>query len=261
MKEKLSVWKVYRNAYRYVSEHLLAFSFLTIFYFLGSLLPLLFGSSALYLISAIYIYLFFYFATGCYYKHQILLDKKVFIASSLRFISAIGLFLVALLGATIAINCFIYFAKSISFSEKLLDLLFNNSLGIILKYICIFLLFNVFFIIPSFSFVSEITGKNRSLLMTYAKTKGNILHITFVTAISLVLLIITMFLLTYVNVFIASFARAMILVFMSILYFKMYDFFYSYSISKSKNSESLEFDKSKSLKVARKRSKKDANER
>jgi len=70
-----------------------------------------------------------------------------------------------------------------------------------------------------------------------------------------------MFLLTYVNVFIASFARAMILVFMSILYFKMYDFFYSYSISKSKNSESLEFDKSKSLKVARKRSKKDANER
>ncbi|MBQ8751364.1 MAG: hypothetical protein IJZ30_07000 [Alphaproteobacteria bacterium] len=261
MKEKLSVWKVYRNAYRYVSEHLLAFFFLTIFYFLGSLLPLMFGSSALYLVSAIYIYLFFYFATGCYYKHQILLDKKVFIASSLRFISAIGLFLVALLGATIAINCFIYFAKSVAISENILNTLFNNSLGIILKYICIFLLFNVFFIIPSFSFVSEITGKNRSLLMAYAKTKGNILHITFVTAISLILLIITMFLLTYVNVFIASFARAMILVFMSILYFKMYDFFYSYLVSKSKNIKSDEIVTLKKLKIEGKRSKKDVDER
>ena len=228
-KEKLSVWKVYRNAYRYVSEHLIAFSFLTFFYFLGSLLPMMFGSSALFFVSAIYIYLFFYFATGCYYSHQILLNKKIFIAASLRFLSAIGLFLIALLGATIAINCFIYFAKILFIWNDFFNFLLNGYVGLILKYVCIFLIFNVFFIIPSFAFVSEITGKNRSLLMTYAKTKGNILHITVVTAISLLLLIVTMFLLTYVNVFIASFARAMILVFMSILYFKMYDFFYSYS--------------------------------
>lgn len=39
MQEKLSIKKVYRNAYRYVASHLFAFAFLTIFYFLGSLLP------------------------------------------------------------------------------------------------------------------------------------------------------------------------------------------------------------------------------
>ena len=33
MQEKLSIKKVYRNAYRYVASHLFAFAFLTIFYF------------------------------------------------------------------------------------------------------------------------------------------------------------------------------------------------------------------------------------
>lgn len=35
MQEKLSIKKVYRNAYRYVASHLFAFAFLTIFYFFG----------------------------------------------------------------------------------------------------------------------------------------------------------------------------------------------------------------------------------
>lgn len=33
MQEKLSIKKVYRNAYRYVASHLFAFAFLTIFTF------------------------------------------------------------------------------------------------------------------------------------------------------------------------------------------------------------------------------------
>ena len=41
MQERLSVKKVYRNAYRYVTSHWFAFVFLTVFYFLGSLLPML----------------------------------------------------------------------------------------------------------------------------------------------------------------------------------------------------------------------------
>ena len=67
MQEKLSIKKVYRNAYRYVASHLFAFAFLTIFYFLGSLLPMIFGSSSFWGVSLAYNYLFFYFAAGCYY--------------------------------------------------------------------------------------------------------------------------------------------------------------------------------------------------
>lgn len=242
MKEKLSVRKVYRNAYKYVLGHLFAFFFLTFFYFIGSLLPLIFGTSSLFVVSTLYNYLFFYFAAGCYFKQQILWDRKIFTVAGLRFMTAIALFLVALLITTLAINTGIHFVKLLfngamsGFVEGFLD----SSIWMIGKYLCIFLLFNVFFLIPSFAFVSEITGKNKSLLMTFAKTKGNILRISLTTAISVVLLLGVMFVLTYMNVFVASLVRAGILVFVSILYFKMYDFFYSYPIKKVKNSDILQ---------------------
>ena len=71
------------------------------------------------------------------------------------------------------------------------------------------------------------------MLVTYAKTKGNFLKIALVTAFSVVLLVVGMSLLTYVNVFWAALGRASVLVFISILYFKMYDFFYSFPIKKA----------------------------
>ena len=219
MKEKLSVWKIYRNAYRYVFSHLFAFAFLTIFYFIGSLFPMFLGNSSFFAVSGIYIYLFFYFAAGCYYKQQILWDKNIFISATLRFISAIALFIVALLVTSFVLNVVINFLK-MSFGESF-NVFFNDLLQSIVwqvgKYICIFLIFVIFFLIPSFSFVSEITGKNKSLLFTYIKTKGNVLRISFVTFISFVLLVCLMLLLARINIWVASFARAAILVFVSIL--------------------------------------------
>lgn len=239
MKEKLSVWKIYRNAYRYLLSHLFAFAFLTIFYFIGNLFPMFLGKSSFFIISGIYIYLFFYFAAGCYYRQQILWDKSIFISATLRFISAIVLFVVALLVISFILNIGINFLK-ISFGEGFNDI-FDNILNSVFwqigKYICIFLIFVVFFLIPSFSFVSEITGKNKSLLFTYIKTKGNIFRISFVTFISFVLLVCLMLLLARINIWIASFARSAILVFVSILYFKMYDFFYLFPIKNYKNKE------------------------
>jgi hypothetical protein len=234
MKEKLSVGKVYRNAYRYVISHLFAFFFLTFFYFMGSLLPRFLVNSSLFAISSIYIYLFFYFAAGCYFRQQILWDKQIFINASLRFITAIVLFLIALLLSTFLINLGINFIK-ISFNLVDVDVLLHSSIWIAFKYVCIYLLFIIFFMIPSFAFVSEITGKNRSLLMTYAKTKGNIFRISAVTAIAVAILIVSMVILSHANIWIASLVRAGILVFISILYFKMYDFFYLYPLNKKTN--------------------------
>ncbi len=235
MKEKLSVRKVYRNAYRYVVSHLFAFFFLTFFYFIGSILPRFLGTSSLFVVSSIYIYLFFYFAAGCYFKQQILWDKSIFVNASLRFVTAVVLFLVALLLTTLVINFGIGFIK-MSFNFVNVRAFLDSAVGVVCKYICIYMLFIIFFMIPSFAFISEITGKNRSLIMTYAKTKNNIFRIAIVTAIAVVILIVSMILLSQANIWIASVVRAGILVFFSILYFKMYDFFYSYPLKKeSKN--------------------------
>ncbi len=266
MKEKLSVWKIYRNAYRYLVSHLFAFAFLTIFYFIGSLFPMFLGSSSFFAISGIYIYLFFYFAAGCYYKQQILWNKNIFISATLRFISAIALFVVALLITSFILNIGINFLKislGDGFSE-FFDNLLQSVVWQVGKYICIFLIFVIFFLIPSFSFVSEITGKNKSLLFTYIKTKGNILRISFVTFISFVLLVCLMLLLAQINLWIASFARSAILVFVSILYFKMYDFFYLFPVKNISNNE-VKSNKENNLKHRKKaqndlkESKEDAN--
>lgn len=233
MQEKLSVAKVYRNAYRFVSSHLFAFAFLTVFYFLGSLLPMLIGITFFKVFFMVYLYLFFYFAAGCYYKQQILWDREIFVAAGLRFLTAVALFCIALLCSSVGINLGINFLK-ITFSngEGIIDLLLNSPIWLIGKYLFIFTLFVVFFIVPSFAFVSEITGDNRSLLTTFVVTKGNLFNIGVVVFISFMLLLLIMYGLVNANMVIATFIRSIVLVFVSILYFKMYDFFYIYPKAK-----------------------------
>ena len=227
MQEKLSVAKVYRNAYRYVASHLFAFAFLTIFYFLGSLLPIFVGLTFFKILFPICLYLFFYFATGCYYKQKLLWDKSIFIATGMRFLTACAIFLLALVISSVLINFGIYFIMAtFPNTGNFFGLLFASPIWLVGKYVFMFLLFVTFFIIPSFAFVSEVTGQDRSLLITYVKTKGNILRIATVVAVSLIFLCVMMFLLTYVSIVTASLVRAMVLVFICIMYFKMYDFFY-----------------------------------
>lgn len=227
MQEKLSVAKVYRNAYRYVASHLFAFAFLTIFYFLGSLLPILVGITFFKILFPICLYLFFYFAAGCYYKQRLLWDKGIFIATGMRFLTACAIFLLALIISSVLINFAIYFIMStFPSSGAFFGLLFASPIWLVGKYMMMFLLFITFFIIPSFAFVSEITEQDKSLLITYVKTKGNIIRIAMVVAAAFVFLCVMMFLLTYVGVIIASLVRAVVLVFICIMYFKMYDFFY-----------------------------------
>jgi len=234
MKEKLSVRKVYRNAYRYVASHLFAFAFLTVFYLLGSLLPMVIGTASFKFVSLIYTYLFFYFAAGCYYKQQILWDKGVFIAAGVRFAMAIALFMTSIVMATLAINTGIYFFRTIfpAGGSAFLDTILNSTFWLVGKYAFIFVLFIIFFMVPSFAFVSEITGKNRSLLTTYAKTKGNLFKIGLVALGAFVLLLLFMGILSHAHFLAVAVARAAILVYISILYFKMYDFFYGLPQSK-----------------------------
>lgn len=227
MQEKLSVQKVYANSCRYVARHMVAFIFLTGFYFLGSLLPMIIGATSFRMLMLPYYYLFLYFAAGFYYKQQILWDKRIFFSAGLRFLTAILLFLAAILLSNFAINFFLDFLRASFGGGKLLvQIILKSTAWLIGKYIFIFLLFISFFVVPSFAFVSEITGKSRSLLTTYVKTKGNMLRIGFVAAIAFILLLVTMITLTLVSPFVAEFARTVILVFITLVYFKMYDFFY-----------------------------------
>ncbi len=236
MKEKLSVRKVYRNTYRYIMSHLFAFAFLTIFYFLGEIPPLLLSApeqpfNIFYqFLSLVYMYVFFYFAAGCYFRQQLLWDWKIFALASLRFLIAIVLFCFSVFVASLIINIGIYMLRMFfgesgtAFAQAVL----GSTLWLIGKYLIIFMLFVVFFIVPSFAFVSEITGRSRSLLMTYVKTKGSLLKIALVSFSAWVLLLVLMIALTYVHILLALIARAAIFAFVSILYFKMYDFFYNF---------------------------------
>lgn len=240
MQEKLSVRKVYVNAYKYVSSHPMAFAFLILFYFLGSLLPMVIGLSSFRLVMFIYYYLFLYFAAGCFYKQQIILDFHTFTAAGLRFITAIMLFLAAILICTFGINIVISFARHLfADSSDFIYAVLNSSLWQIIKYLFIFWLFIIFFLVPSFAFLSEITGKNRSTLTAFAKTKGNVINISIAAAIAygLMYCIIVACFFLKVNVLAAEFIRDIALVFMTIVYFKMYDFFYKVPQSKSKPKE------------------------
>lgn len=236
MQEKLSVAKVYRNAFRFVANHLFAFAFLTFFYFLGSLLPMFIGTTSFKVVFSFYIYLFFYFAAGCYYQQQILWNKSLFIACGIRFLTAVVFFFLALLFSSVLINLGINFLKiSLPAISGFFDVLLGSFVWLIGKYLFIFLIFVIFFIIPSFAFVSEITEKNRSLLMTFVKTKGNFLRIALVSFIAFLVLLLVMFLSLHINIILAGLIRSSVLVFISILYFKMYDFFYIYPTLKADN--------------------------
>ena len=241
MQEKLSVRKVYRNAYRYVLSHLFAFAFLTIFYFTGSLLPMLLGTSSFKLIPLIYMYIFFYFATGCYFRQQLLWNKQLFIAASIRFLTAVFIFLFSIFVASLTINFAIAFVKDL-FGEvgfAITKAILGGPWWLLGKYICIFLLFVTFFIVPSFTFVSEITGKSHSLLFAFSKTKGSLVSIAVTAFTALAALILVMFLLTFVNIYVAAVARAALLAFVSILYFKMYDFFYNFPQNKKDKNDTI----------------------
>lgn len=250
MKEKLSVRKVYRNAYRYVLSHVFAFLFLTVFYFLGSLLPMFVGAELFKVISPVYTYLFFYFAAGCYYKQQILWDKQIFIMASVRFLIAVALFLTSIVMSSILINSLIYFARLLfpMVNTGISEMILGSATWLLGKYTFIFVLFILFFMVPSFAFVSEITGKNRSLLTTYAKTKGNLTKVGAVALGAFFILLVAMFILSRVNFLITTFVRASVLVYISILYFKMYDFFYGLPQNKreKKQDKQIEFDNNES---------------
>lgn len=214
MQEKLSIKKVYRNAYRYVASHLFAFAFLTIFYFLGSLLPMIFGSSSFWGVSLAYNYLFFYFAAGCYYKQRILWDREVFTAAGLRFLLAIVLFVLSIFVSSLAINVGIHIIGRLFpvHGPAAVSAVLESLPWLLAKRIFIFFLFIAFFIVPSFAFVSEITGKKRSLVAAYSKTKGDLPRIAAVVAGTFLLLWLSMLALSFVNVFLASLVRAAILV-------------------------------------------------
>lgn len=221
--EKMLVKRVYANAFKYVATHLKGFLFLTFFYYLVSLIPI----SNVYL-HLICLYLLVYFAAGLYYKQRILLDTHIFTHATLRFITAIMLFIISMLVSSLGINIFIHMLRTFfPYGNVLLAQLVDSALWIIIKYLFLFFLLIIFFLIPSFAFISEISGKSRSVINAYAKTKNNIHKISIVALIAVILTWLFMAIFAFVTPYIAQLAYTTALVFGTIVYFKMYDFFYS----------------------------------
>jgi hypothetical protein len=136
--------------------------------------------------------------------------------------------LCALLLGSLLINCLISVINQASpiVGRTFLDFAESSLSWKLGKHLVIFFLMIAFFIIPSFAFVSEITGKSRSLLTTYAKTRGNIINIAVVVFIAFALCLVVMLTMSFISVFYAAIGRAILVAYLSILYFKMYDFFY-----------------------------------
>ena len=262
MQEKLSIKKVYIDALRYVATHLGAFAFLTVFYFLGSLMPMYIGTTSFKILMIPYYYLFLYFAAGCYYKQQILWDRRIFFAATVRFFTTVLLFAAILALSSYMINAvFDFISTSLLGGKLVVSLILKSATWEIARYFFMFILVIVFFVIPSFAFVSEISGKNRSLLTTYIKTKGNVLRISIITFIASVILIFVIWLLIkFINPVVVELIRAVLLVFCSIIYFKMYDFFYCRVTSnKSEKKKKSEPEQKEILLADAKSSKKDTN--
>ena len=240
MQENLSVKKVYVNALKYVASHLGTFSLLTILYFLGNLLPMLIGLNSFKAVIIVYYYLFLYLAAGRYYKQQFILDKDILGAAAMRFLTVSLLFLASILICSLMLNLILDFIRHTLFGgEGLVFLIVHSTYWQVVKYLFIFVLFVVFFVIPSFAFVSVISGKSRSILTTYVKTKGNHFRIAVTSAIAyfLLSLVIGICFLFKINSFVAEFMRDIVLVFIMIVYFKMYDFFYKIPQSKQQKKE------------------------
>ena len=243
--EKMLVKKVYKNAFNYVATHSKGFLFLTFFYYLVSLLPI--ANAYLHLLC---LYLLLYFAAGLYYKQRILLDIHTFAQATVRFITAIMLFIISMLLCSLCINVLINIICAGHVDCNIyINQIMENNLGITIKYLVLFFLLVIFFLIPSFTFVSEISGKSRSVIAAYAKTKGNLPQISIVVIIAVILTWLFMAIFAFVNPYIAQLAYSTALVFGTIVYFKMYDFFYSIpqakrpTKSKSKTEKTVKSDK------------------
>lgn len=227
MHEKLSVKNIYLSAFRYVFSHPGAIAFLTIFYYLGSLMPMFVSTKTFFLLMLPYYYLFIYFAAGCYYKQKILWDKQIFIAAGIRFITTVFMLLAVIALSNYLINLgFDFISSSFIGGKMVTGIILNSAAWKIIKSLFMFVLVVFFFVIPSFAFVSEISGKSRSFLTTYVKTKGNFIQISLVIFIAFLTLIAAIWVLRFFSPLIAEFIRDVVLVFDSIVYFKVYDFFY-----------------------------------
>ena len=239
MQEKLSVKKIYTDAFQYAVKHLLIFSFLTIFYFLGCLLPMFIkANSVIFLIMLPYYYLFLYSAASCYFKQRILFDKQVFFAAGIRFLTTIFIFLAVISLSTYIINhCFGFISTAFVGGKLVVKFILNSAVWLIIKYMFIFVLVIFFFIIPSFAFISEISGKSRSLLTTYVKTKGNFIQICLIVFVAFGITLLVLLPFRYFSPIVAELTRAVILVFNSIVYFKMYDFFYALPANNNSDKE------------------------
>ena len=252
MQEKLSIKKVYNNAVKYTTNHLFAFAFLVFFYFLGSLLPMLIGTTSFKVLMIPYYYLFLYFAAGFYYKQQILWDRGIFCHAALRFLTAILLFLAAILISTFGINLVLNFIRVTFFGgEAVVFVILHSLTWQVLKYLFIFMLFIVFFVVPSFAFISEITGKSRSLLNAFVKVKGNFCRIALVVLSAMSFTLVTLYVFRFLPFYMTELMRDVVLVFMTILYFKIYDFFYTIPQNrrKSDNTPKSESKKTDDIKI------------
>ena len=236
MQKRLSILALSNDVFGFIGHNLLLLTVLTFFSFAGSYL---FNVLAAYhhkfavLPYAIYIYLYYYAFIALYYNQKPLFSKEKFWESLKMFCKILLFSLCVLLVAHIGFyilrslaRSFIIFPSIYGFLQRTYHFVLSSPYTRIGVFLGSLFLLSFSFLIPCFSWVSTINGKDNSLLAAYENLRGNYLKVV----------LIFMFLFGFLSLLISSLGLflgrgglsalcALLTVFQIVCYLKLYDQF------------------------------------
>ena len=183
MSNRLPVFDVFRNSFRYMLEHYRILSLFCIFSFLGiymlggfNLADNLLGG-AFYLL---YTYLFYFIFVRVYFNRQKLFSKPEFINALVRIITISLLAFASLMLLETAVLFFLWLLNPLEIYPHIREMWTNFIASNTFRYALyggMFLFLTVIFYIPALAWVSAVIGRNASITLTFFHTKDNYLRI------------------------------------------------------------------------------------
>ena len=223
MSNRLPVFDVFRNSFRYMLEHYRILSLFCIFSFLG-IYNLLGG--AFYLL---YTYLFYFIFVRVYFNRQKLFSKPEFINALVRIITISLLAFASLMLLETAVLFFLWLLNPLEIYPHIREMWTNFIASNTFRYALyggMFLFLTVIFYIPALAWVSAVIGRNASITLTFFHTKDNYLRIFLICFIVYGLLPFVIFMLSANSWLLRAVFTAIFTVVQCVIYLHIYEFFY-----------------------------------
>lgn len=232
MSNRLPVFDVFRNSFRYMLEHYRILSLFCIFSFLGiymlggfNLADNLLGG-AFYLL---YTYLFYFIFVWVYFNRQKLFSKPEFINALVRIITISLLAFASLMLLETAVLFFLWLLNPLEIYPHIREMWTNFIASNTFRYALyggMFLFLTVIFYIPALAWVSAVIGRNASITLTFFHTKDNYLRIFLICFIVYGLLPFVIFMLSANSWLLRAAFTAIFTVVQCVIYLHIYEFFY-----------------------------------